>query len=99
MYVRTVSLAPVIDEPSLLVGEVRVCLTGAICWLLPIARRRGGSLGHRRLGVLGRRLVVIINRDALPSQLLDLLPRCCTRQTTHNVGGHIVRGLPLPFTL
>ncbi len=39
---------------------------------------------------------LLIDRNALPLQLLDLLPRCCTQQTILDVGGHIVRGLPLP---
>jgi hypothetical protein len=46
-------------------------------------------LGCRRLGVLGRRPVEIVELDALPLQLLNLLPHRCMRQTTLNVRGHM----------
>ena len=64
-------------------------------WLLPNAERRGIFLGCRHLGVLGLRPVEIVDLDALPLQLLNLLPHRCTRQTTLNVRGHMREGLTL----
>ena len=77
------------DEPAGLIGEGCICSTATILGLLP-----GACVlpYFRRLRVLQRWLIVIVNSDALLPELLDLLPRRRSRQAAFNVGSSIPIG-------
>ena len=79
------------DTLAGLIGEVRVRVTATILGLLPCAGRRC-FCWHRRLHILWHRLIVIVDSDALLAELLDLLPRCSTRQAAFNFCRSIVSG-------
>ena len=57
----------------------------------PNCQEEGWVLGAQGVGRSLVPAVVVVNLNALPLKLLDLLPCCCTQQTTLNDGGHIVR--------